>query len=150
MARNCVRVSKRERSRVLNDMLGKYRVSDYKVSNDNNLNHRTASIIRELSSINRKDMIRQLKIINDLHKKVSLILTTLSHSTQSDILVVNRKDITRISKTIQAFNHYITINQLYLLKYQPLEEIKLPNDVLVYCTKCHVSERGYNNEHNLL
>ena len=79
-----------------------------------------------------------------------MILTTLSHSTQSDILVVNRKDITRISKTIQAFNHYITINQLYLLKYQPLEEIKLPNDVLVYCTKCHVSERGYNNEHNLL
>ena len=137
MSRKQIRISRREQSRKVSEVYAMYNGNAH-VRNtlDNELNKSALKSIKEFSSyrINKKDWDKNMRDIKQLHRNTTIVLNNLAHAQQQSILTVNRKHLTKLQKTMDAFNDYIeNVNPLYKLKYSKLEEINLPKEVILYC-----------------
>jgi len=94
---------------------------------------------RKIQIREQKEWVRELGRVNNLHRVLNTALTNLAHSFTGDIVYIDRHDYVRICKTISAFNEYISVNQLWKLKYDTLAPLELPKSVIIKC-KCGVSE----------
>lgn len=137
MSRKQIRISRREQSRNASEVYAMYNgnanVRDNRL--DNELNKSAQKSIKEFSSykINKKDWNKNMRDIKALHRNTMIVLENLAHAQQQSILTVNKKDLTRLQKTLEAFNDYIeNVNPLYKLKYSTLEQIILPKEVIFY------------------
>jgi hypothetical protein len=137
-----LRISRHEMGRRLTNAKEKYGMY-YRVNKGNSefnkIVNDSIQSFRKIQIREQKEWVRELGRVNNLHRVLNTALTNLAHSFTGDIVYIDRHDYVRICKTISAFNEYISVNQLWKLKYDTLAPLELPKGVIIKC-KCGVSE----------
>lgn len=78
----------------------------------------------------------EMSKVRRLHRDISTLLTniaTLQQTGELDgvIYFIKRSKLDSMTKVVSAFNDYLQKNQLLTLRYEPLEDIKIPKEVAI-------------------
>jgi|TARA_R110000824_G_scaffold72633_1_gene185262 hypothetical protein len=128
------RISRHEVNRVISGLTSRYGMVNQHYGGNNEFKEKVNDSIREFRKIaleEQRDWDRELRKVARLHKILNIALENLSHSFSGDILVIDKKAYIHICKCIDAFNVYLTHNQLFNLQYNRLPQLILPKEVVM-------------------
>ena len=73
-----------------------------------------------------------LQRVNELHSLLTKVMESIRTNTDGMLLTINKAKFNRMNNTIRGYNQYVATNDLFAMKYKPLDTIELPQNVIFY------------------